>query len=242
VITGDPANNVTDAIYSKLGAKLHTRRDHPICILKDAIHQYFDSRFGAGVFAQLDDLHPLVSTEQNFDQVLVPPDHVSRSPNDTYYVNAHTVLRCHTSAHQVDTLRSGKRAFLITGDVYRRDAIDATHYPVFHQMEGVRVFAPADWASGQGKADPLLSTISTVGAGGLLRDMGKTVVSSNRTFRKIQLLVPTVSTFGVGGPAPGATANTDFLTGYIELQSAGITDDFPGGTTPAQVAYYPTLY
>jgi len=141
---------VTDAIFSKLGAKLHTRRDHPICILKDAIHQYFDSRFGAGVFAQLDDLHPLVSTEQNFDQVLVPPDHVSRSPNDTYYVNAHTVLRCHTSAHQVDTLRSGKRAFLITGDVYRRDAIDATHYPVFHQMEGVRVFAPADWAaSGQ---------------------------------------------------------------------------------------------
>lgn len=31
------------------------------------------------------------------------------------------------------------------GDVYRRDSIDATHYPVFHQMEGVRVFSPADW-------------------------------------------------------------------------------------------------
>jgi hypothetical protein len=29
--------------------------------------------------------------------------------------------------------------------VYRRDSIDATHYPVFHQMEGVRVYAPADW-------------------------------------------------------------------------------------------------
>ena len=34
-------------------------------------------------------------------QVLVPKDHVSRSPNDTYYVNSETVLRCHTSAHQV---------------------------------------------------------------------------------------------------------------------------------------------
>jgi len=31
------------------------------------------------------------------------------------------------------------------GDVYRRDSIDATHYPVFHQMEGVRIYSPADW-------------------------------------------------------------------------------------------------
>ena len=154
MITGDPANNVTDSIYSKLGAKLHSRSDHPLCILKDAIHGYFNTRFGAGTFAQLDDLHPLVSVEQNFDQVLVPPGHVSRSPNDTYYVNSQTVLRCHTSAHQVETLRSGKRAFLITGDVYRRDAIDATHYPVFHQMEGVRVFSPADWAAGPHAGDP----------------------------------------------------------------------------------------
>ena len=44
---------------------------------------------------------------------------------------------------QVETLRAGRTRFLLTGDVYRRDAIDATHYPVFHQMEGVRVFEPA---------------------------------------------------------------------------------------------------
>lgn len=84
----------------------------------------------------------------NFDAVLVPADHVSRSPNDTYYVDDATVLRCHTSAHQLETLRSGERAFLVTGDVYRRDSIDASHYPVFHQMEGVRVFEPAEFLSG----------------------------------------------------------------------------------------------
>jgi len=39
-------------------------------------------------------------------------------------------------------LRLGERAFFVTGDVYRRDSIDATHYPVFHQMEGVRVISP----------------------------------------------------------------------------------------------------
>lgn len=36
-------------------------------------------------------------------------------------------------------------AFLVTGDVYRRDSIDATHYPVFHQMEGVCVFTKEEW-------------------------------------------------------------------------------------------------
>lgn len=55
----------------------------------------------------------------NFDEVLVPADHVSRRPNDTYYVTADTVLRCHTSAHQAETLRKGEGSFLVTGDVYR---------------------------------------------------------------------------------------------------------------------------
>jgi phenylalanyl-tRNA synthetase alpha chain len=40
------------------------------------------------------------------------------------------------------------------GDVYRRDSIDATHYPVFHQMEGVRVFSPDEWtAAGLGPTE-----------------------------------------------------------------------------------------
>lgn len=71
---------------------------------------------------------------QNFDDVLVPADHVSRSYNDTYYVDAQTVLRCHTSAHQAELLRKGHTHFLVTGDVYRRDSIDSTHYPIFHQV------------------------------------------------------------------------------------------------------------
>lgn len=59
------------------------------------------------------------SIGQNFDDVLVPADHVSRNPNDTYYVSDATVLRCHTSAHQLELLKRGEPAFLITGDVYR---------------------------------------------------------------------------------------------------------------------------
>lgn len=49
------------------------------------------------------------------------------------------MLRAHTSAHQRDLIASGLDAFLAIGDVYRRDEIDRTHYPVFHQVEGVRL-------------------------------------------------------------------------------------------------------
>lgn len=52
---------------------------------------------------------------------------------------------------QAEILRKGESAFLVTGDVYRRDTVDATHYPVFHQMECVRIHQPAEWeAAGDG--------------------------------------------------------------------------------------------
>ena len=147
MITGDANNNVTDHIFEKIGYNLHKRRDHPLGIIKSAIEDYFDETFGKDTFTSFDDLYPVVSAYANFDSVLVPPDHVSRSANDTYYVDAENVLRCHTSAHQLEMLKDGATKFLVTGDVYRRDSIDATHFPVFHQMEGVRVFEKEEWES-----------------------------------------------------------------------------------------------
>lgn len=140
----DPTNNVPDSVFSKIGLQLHRRADHPLGILKNEIYKYFDEKFPA-LYHKFDDLSPIVSVKANFDDVLVPPDHVSRSYNDTYYINSETVLRCHTSAHQAQMLRDGYTHFLVTGDVYRRDSIDSTHYPVFHQMEGFRVFSPEEW-------------------------------------------------------------------------------------------------
>ncbi|CAH0480498.1 unnamed protein product [Peronospora belbahrii] len=78
--------------------------------------------------------------------MLVPQDHVSRKITDTYYVDKHRVLRAHTSAHEVAMMKKGYTSFLISGDVYRRDEIDASHYPVFHQMEGVRIYSELDTA------------------------------------------------------------------------------------------------
>ncbi|KAF5957105.1 hypothetical protein HYC85_004330 [Camellia sinensis] len=144
VVRDDPTNNVLDSIFSKLGMQLHRRDHHPIGILKNAIYNYFDITY-SGKFDKFDNLFPFVSVKMNFDDVLVREDHVSRSYNDTYYVDSQTVLRCHISAHQAELLRKGHTHFLVTGDVYRRDSIDSTHRPVFHQMEGFRVFTPDDW-------------------------------------------------------------------------------------------------
>ena len=50
------------------------------------------------------------------------------------------MLRTHTSAHQLELFSKKNTKFLISGDVYRRDEIDSSHYPIFHQMEGAQVF------------------------------------------------------------------------------------------------------
>ena len=82
-----------------------------------------------------------MTVNQNFNSLEFPIDHPGRSKTDTYYINAETVLRTHTSAHQVDIFRRNESpGYTVTADVYRRDAIDRSHYPIFHQMEGARVW------------------------------------------------------------------------------------------------------
>jgi len=142
--TKDENTNVTPTILSKVGRNLHHVKNHPLKILKDKIHDYMyakERRHGNGpLFTMVDNIPPVVTVKQNFDSLLVPKNHVSRSKNDNYYINKNYMLRAHTSAHQVDLMRTGLDAFLVSGDVYRRDEIDKNHYPVFHQMEGVRIF------------------------------------------------------------------------------------------------------
>ena len=142
--SGDQLTNITPAILAKVGRDLHNTKSHPLHFIFKRIEAFFHRTYvkrGNPVFSVYSQLGPAVTHEQNFDSLLVPQNHVSRSPSDTYYINSTHMLRAHTSAHQRDLIRSGLDAFLVVGDVYRRDTINATHYPVFHQMEGVRLFS-----------------------------------------------------------------------------------------------------
>ena len=134
-----PYRNITPNIMEKVGRNLHLMEKHPLGIIKGKIEEYFNkyaAEKGQSNFEMFDNLSPYVNVKNCFDDLRVGPDHVSRRQSDTYYIDDKHVLRTHTSAHQSTLISSGKTAFLCTGDVYRRDEIDASHYPVFHQMEG----------------------------------------------------------------------------------------------------------
>ena len=109
--------------------------------------------------------------------------------------------------------------------------------------ESTKQFATATWAGAGGPAQGSVYTSSINGPGaGKLRDMGKTLVSSGRVFRKVQLIVPGTidgaatgagaATFGVAGQSGQVPPSTDYLTGYIEL-------GWEGNGTPAPVARAP---
>jgi phenylalanyl-tRNA synthetase alpha chain len=82
----------------------------------------------------------------NFEALNHPPDHPARSLMDTYYVEGprgpeSALLRTHTSPVQVRVMEAQKPPIYVIcpGRVFRRDAADATHAPVFHQLEGLAV-------------------------------------------------------------------------------------------------------
>jgi phenylalanyl-tRNA synthetase alpha chain len=85
-----------------------------------------------------------VTVQQNFDELGFAADHPGRAPSDSYYLNKTHMLRTHTSTHEIETFRKGHDRWLLAADVYRRDEIDRSHYPVFHQMEGAYVLPTRD--------------------------------------------------------------------------------------------------
>ena len=130
--------NITPKIKELMGRKLLQNPNHPLSILKNRIYSHFHKNY-PGTFTTKDDFPPLVSISNNFDKLLIPENHPTRFPSDTYFLDPTTVLRTHTTAHDFEMLNQ-YNAFLVSGDVYRRDEIDAKHYPVFHQLEGARIW------------------------------------------------------------------------------------------------------
>ena len=139
----DEWTNVTPKIVSLIERRLYQDAGNPIGLITETVQDHFVG------FDVLQYASPVVTVEENFDSLLIPKDHVSRSKHDTYYVNKGSVLRCHTSAHQGQGLDRGSRRFVCVADVYRRDAIDSTHYPAFHQCEVVKLLHAEEVQTGR---------------------------------------------------------------------------------------------
>ncbi len=81
------------------------------------------------------------TTHYLFDALNMAPNHVTRSPLHSFYVGEDTLLRTETSPSQVHTMEAKPPpVFMVSlGRCYRRDTPDTTHYPIFHQVEGLAV-------------------------------------------------------------------------------------------------------
>jgi phenylalanyl-tRNA synthetase alpha chain len=93
----------------------------------------------------------------NFEALNIPEHHPARAMHDTFYIDAHHVLRTHTSPVQIRVMETQKPPFRIMapGRVYRCDS-DLTHTPMFHQVEGLLVDENVSFADLKGMLEEFL--------------------------------------------------------------------------------------
>ena len=116
--------------HPQFGAK------HPLSIVLDEIKEIF-----IGMGFEIADGPEVETDYYNFEALNIPKDHPARDTQDTFYINDNILLRTQTSPVQVRVMEQKKPPIRIIspGRVYRSDALDATHSPLFHQIEGLVV-------------------------------------------------------------------------------------------------------
>ena len=109
---------------------------HPITQVRRIVEDAF-----LGLGYEVRDDREVETVEYNFDKLAFAPTHPSRSPRDTFFLAPDRVLRTETSPSQIHILEEKPPPIYMVsiGRVYRRDAITATRYPIFHQFEGLAV-------------------------------------------------------------------------------------------------------
>ena len=109
---------------------------HPSTLVRRDVEDIF-----LGLGYEIVDGREVETTRYNFDALGFPDWHPARSPRDTLFLDEHTLLRTETSPAQIHKMEERRPPiYMISiGRVYRRDTIDATHFPIFHQFEGLAI-------------------------------------------------------------------------------------------------------
>lgn len=108
---------------------------HPVSLARERIEDFF-TKYGF-----LIETGPQIENDfYNFEALNIGKDHPARAMQDTFYIDEHLVLRTHTSNVQIRTMKGNAPPLRVIapGRVYRSDS-DATHTPMFHQVEGMFV-------------------------------------------------------------------------------------------------------
>ena len=118
------------------GTKVEIGHRHPLSIVLDEVKEIF---LGMG-FEVVGG--PEVEWDYyNFEALNIPKDHPARDTQDTCYITENMLLRTQTSGVQIRTMENKKPPIrmIAPGRVFRSDAVDATHSPLFHQIEGMAI-------------------------------------------------------------------------------------------------------
>jgi phenylalanyl-tRNA synthetase alpha chain len=111
-------------------------KKHPLTMVMDEIKEVF-----IGMGYEIAEGPEVEKDYYNFEALNLPKNHPARDTQDTFYINENILLRTQTSPVQIRVMESKKPPIKIIcpGRVYRSDAVDATHSPIFHQVEGLVV-------------------------------------------------------------------------------------------------------
>ncbi|MGP1544136.1 MAG: phenylalanine--tRNA ligase subunit alpha [Candidatus Fimenecus sp.] len=118
------------------GKEISLGHKHPLSIVLDEVKDIF-----LGMGFQIADGPEVELDYYNFEALNLPPDHPARDTQDTFYITDKILLRTQTSPVQIRVMekQSPPIRIISPGAVYRSDAVDATHSPYFHQIEGLVV-------------------------------------------------------------------------------------------------------
>jgi phenylalanyl-tRNA synthetase alpha chain len=191
------------------GDQLPVGHLHPITQTRRQIEDAF-----LGLGYEIRDDREVETTEYNFDKLAFDEWHPARSPRATFFFDEDHVLRTETSPSQIHALEERPPPIYMVsiGRVYRRDDIDATHYPIFHQFEGLAVDRHITLADLKGT---------------LLRVMREIFGPERRVrFRThyFPFTEPSIEPDVSCGICGGSGCRTCKFSGWIEMGGAGMVD------------------
>ncbi len=125
---------------------------HPVTVIKNELVEIF-----SGMGFMVMETREIEDDFHNFTALNTPKEHPARDKQDTFYISDDLMLRTHTSPGQIHALKTLKPPFkvIVPGRVYRADD-DATHSPMFHQMEGLAIDKKVSLCDLQGMLDVLV--------------------------------------------------------------------------------------
>ena len=191
------------------GELVRRGRLHPLTQVRRDVEDVF-----LGLGYEIVDGDEVEDTWHLFDALNMPPQHITRSPLHTLYLNGDTVLRTETSASQIRVMKERRPpVYMISpGRVYRRDTIDATHGAIFHQVEGLAVDRG----------------ITLADLKGTLRHLCRALFGAEREVRFVTDFFPfTEPSVGVAVSCflcDGVGCAVCKRTGWIELAGSGMVD------------------